>query len=680
MSCGKSNVFEARNAAEELRTKIAHHDHLYYVLNQPEISDADYDEMMQALAALEDHYPEIVVPDSPTQRVPGQPVEGFPIVEHRMPLLSLANAMNVSQLEAWHRRALNLAATDDLAMVCEPKIDGLAVALVYEGDSFVQGATRGDGLRGDNITENLKTIRSVPRQLRRNDAPARFEVRGEVYMPKKAFARLNDSLLDRSQPIFANPRNAAAGSLRQKDPRITASRGLDVWIYQLGWTDGSHPSTHWETLQWLKELGFRINPIIERHQELESIEAYYQRWVDKRHELDYEIDGLVVKVDDLNVQQELGHVGREPRWAVAYKFPPIQGTTKLLDIAINVGRTGSLNPFAILEPVRVGGVTIKQATLHNEDDVRRKDIRIGDTVIVQRAGEVIPQIVGPVVSKRDGSEREFQAPKQCPRCGSEVVRTPGEAMSYCTNSVCPAQVFRWTTHFVQRGAMDIDGLGESWCAELLRHKLIQDPADIYSLQKDQLLSLDRMGPLLAEKILANIEASKEQPLSRLIVALGIRHVGGEMANLLAREFRNMEALSSASLETLAATPGVGPKIAESISAYFRNARNRAIIRKLKDAGVNMKTTAKEADPGGPLAGQSFVITGTMAAISRGKAEELLQSLGAAVNDTVSKKTTFLIVGEGPGSKLQKGEKLGTPQLTEAEFLELLEKHGAKPPV
>ncbi|HXG36360.1 MAG TPA: NAD-dependent DNA ligase LigA, partial [Dehalococcoidia bacterium] len=399
MSCRIDNVFTARNTAEELRVQINHHDYLYYVLNQPEISDAEYDELMRRLKAIEEHYPELITPDSPTQRVPGQPVEGFPVVEHRLPLLSLANAMNSAQLQAWHRRACNLSGLEQFDMVCEPKIDGLAVALVYEDGRLVQGATRGDGWRGDNIIENLKTIRSVPHQLRKR-GPDSFEVRGEVYMPKKAFESLNEALLDRGEQIFANPRNAAAGSLRQKDPRITAARRLDIWIYQLGWAEDNHPDNHLETLEWLRDLGFRINPHITLARDLEEVESYYAAWVDKRHELDYEIDGMVVKVNDFPLQERLGSVGREPRWAVAYKFPPVQATTKLLKIAINVGRTGSLNPFAVLEPVRVGGVIVKQATLHNEDDVRRKDIREGDTVIVQRAGDVIPQVVGPVVSKR----------------------------------------------------------------------------------------------------------------------------------------------------------------------------------------------------------------------------------------------------------------------------------------
>ena len=677
MGCGFDNVFDARKRAEELRSQINYHDYLYYVKNAPEVSDAEYDELMRRLRAIEEHYPELISPDSPTQRVPGQPVEAFGVVEHREPLLSLANAFNYEQLKAWHRRATSLAEVDGFTMVCEPKIDGLAVALVYENGRFVQGATRGDGYRGDNITENLRTIRSIPMQLRSDRVPEGFEVRGEVYMPKPAFERLNERLLDQGETIFANPRNAAAGSLRQKDPRVTASRKLDIWIYQLGWARGSRPPTHWETLRWLGELGFRINPHIARYDSLDAIERHYRQWAEKRHDLEYEIDGLVIKVDEIALWERLGFVGREPRWAAAYKFPPIQATTKLLGIAINVGRTGSLNPFAILEPVRVGGVVLKQAALHNEDDIRRKDIRIGDTVIVQRAGDVIPQVVGPVVSRRTGAERAFVMPKRCPVCGGEVYRPPGEAMSYCANRVCPAQMFRWLTHFVGRGAMDIEGLGEQWCAILLEQGLVQDPADVYYLTREQLLSLERMGPVLAEKLLANIEASKERPLGRLIFALGIRHVGSEIAETLANQLGSLNALASASLEELQAVAAIGPKIAESVHEYFRDERNRRVIEKLRRAGIRMEQERVERKAG-PLTGQSFVITGTLASVPRSRAEGLLRELGADVGTSVTRKTTYLVAGEQPGSKLQKAQGYGTKLMDEETFLRLLREHGAAP--
>lgn len=667
---------EAKLRAEELRSQINYHDYLYYVLNQPEISDAEYDELMRRLRAIESHYPELITPDSPTQRVPQVPIQAFAVVEHREPMLSLANAFNFGQLQAWYRRATAMAGTSAFQMVCEPKIDGLAVSLVYEGGRFVQGATRGDGYRGENITENLRTIRSIPMQLRGGHYPERFEVRGEVYMPKPAFERLNEERAERGEPLFANPRNAAAGSVRQLDPRVTASRRLDIFIYQLGWTEGDEvPRTHWDTLHWLRDLGFRINPHIERFDNLEDVEAFYHEWKERRHNLEYEIDGMVVKIDEMRLWDELGYVGREPRWAIAYKFPPIQATTKLRKIAINVGRTGSLNPFAILEPVQVGGVVVKQATLHNEEDIRRKDIREGDTVIVQRAGDVIPQVVGPVVSKRTGKEKVFEMPKTCPVCGGEVYRPPGEAMSYCSNVSCPAQMFRWVTHWT--GVMDIEGLGEQWVSNLLEHGLIQDPADLYALTKEQLVKLERMGPVLAEKILKNIEASKGRNLSTLLFALGIRHVGSEIAQVLADHFHTLDALAAASVDEISAVEGIGRKIAESVHAYFRDEGKRRIIEKLRAAGVNFeqrRPTPRE----GPLKGRVFVFTGTLHSMPRGRAEQLVSELGAEAASSVTRRVTHLVAGMDPGSKLQKAQAYGIPVLTEEEFLTILREHGAEP--
>jgi len=670
------DLFQARQRIEELRALIRYHDHRYYVLDSPEISDAEYDELMRELRELEERFPQLITPDSPTQRVAGQPVEAFGVVEHRLPLLSLANAFNYDELKAWYRRAITLLEVEGFPLVCEPKIDGLAVALVYEEGRFVQGATRGDGYRGENISENLRTVRSIPMRLLAKDAPPRFEVRGEVYMSKAAFERLNEERAEQGQPLFANPRNAAAGSVRQLDPRITAQRSLDIWVYQLGWAEGPHPASHWETMHWLQEMGFRVNPHIAHYEGLEGVERHYQGWVDRRHDLEYEIDGLVVKCDPFQYYERLGVVGREPRWAVAYKFPPIQATTKLQAIEINIGRTGSLNPFAVLDPVRVGGVTISKATLHNEEDIRRKDIRVGDTVIVQRAGEVIPQVVGPVVSKRTGQEKLFVMPERCPVCQTVVVRPEGEVMRYCPNPGCPAQVFRWLTHFVSRGAMDIEGLGESWCYVLLAQGLVKDPADIYSLTKEQLVGLERMGEKSAENLLAAIKASKERPLSRLIFALGIRHVGAEMAAILANHFGSIDALARASREELASIPTVGPKIAESVYQYFQEDSNLGVIEKLRQAGVRLAEEAPPAPVEGPLAGLTFVVTGTLASMSRSRAEELIRQLGGSAGDSVTKKTDYLVVGESPGSKLQKAQQYGTKLLTEAEFLALLRKYGA----
>ena len=669
-------LFDARLRAEELRAQIRYHDYRYYVLDSPEISDAEYDVLMRELKDIETRFPQLITPDSPTQRVAGQPVEAFGVVQHRLPLLSLANAFSDAELRAWYRRAVTLLEVEGFPMVCEPKIDGLAVALVYENGRFAQGATRGDGYRGENISENLRTIRSIPMRLLAKDAPGRFEVRGEVYMPKAAFERLNQELADRGEKLFMNPRNAAAGSVRQKNPQVSARRPLDIWVYQLGWAEGHYPPTHWETLHWLGEMGFRINPHIARYESLDRVEQHYRQWADRRHELEYEIDGMVVKVDPLEYHERLGVVGREPRWAIAYKFPPIQATTTLHRIEINIGRTGSLNPYAVLEPVRVGGVVVKQATLHNEEDIRRKDIRVGDAVIVQRAGDVIPQVVGPVVSKRTGREQVFVMPERCPACGTPVVRPENEVMRYCPNPACPAQVFRWLTHFVSRGAMDIDGLGESWCYILLRDNLIRDPGDIYSLTKEQLVALERMGEKSADNLLRAIERSKDRPLSRLIFALGIRHVGFEIAGLLANNFRSIDALARAEQEELEEIPTVGPRIAESVYQWFRDESNLQVLDKLRRAGVPMAEEAPPAPPTGPLAGQSFVITGTLASLPRSRAEELIRGLGGSASDSVTKKTDYLVVGEAPGSKLQKAQQYGTKILNEQELLELLRKHGA----
>ncbi|MCH7997919.1 MAG: NAD-dependent DNA ligase LigA [Chloroflexi bacterium] len=671
MSCGIERVQEARLAAEELRSQVNYHDDLYFAKDAPEISDAEYDELMRRLRAIEAHYPELITPDSPTQRVSGRPVATFTVVNHREPLLSLANAFDLDALRAWHRRAADLAGVEEFDMIVEPKIDGLAVALVYEDGRFLQGATRGDGLRGENITENLRTIRSIPRQVRGDRVPKRFEVRGEVYMSKTAFEQLNVQRTDEGEPLFANPRNAAAGAVRQKDPRITASRRLDIWVYQLGWADGGKTlDSQWKSLQWLAKLGFSVNSHIARCRDLEDVQRRYEEWAEKRHGLEYEIDGLVVKIDSLDLQQRLGFVGREPRWAAAYKFPPIQATTKLLRIDVNVGRTGSLNPFAVLEPVQVGGVVVKQATLHNEDDVRRKDIRVGDTVIVQRAGDVIPQVVGPVMGKRTGKRRRFVMPKRCPICDGEVVRPESEAMSYCVNTTCPAQVFRWLTHFASRGAMDVDGLGEQWAYVLLDKGLVKDPSDLFSLTREQLLELDRMGEKSADKIMANIQAAKSRPLSRLLFALGIRHVGSEIAETLANEYGSLEAIADADREELEAIAAIGPKIAESVRAYFGGKRQRKLIQKLKRAGVNMKQ--EHATPAeGPLAGQTFVVTGTLASMTRSEAEAKLKALGADIGSSVTKKTTCLVTGEPPGSKLQKAQQYDTKLMDERELLRLL---------
>jgi len=547
--------------------------------------------------------------------------------------------------------------------------------LTYVDGLLVTGATRGDGYRGEDITQNLKTIRSIPLSVPK-EAPPRFEVRGEVYLPKDGFKKLNEERAKAGLPLFANPRNAAAGSVRQLDSSITARRPLDIFVYGLGWAEGKAvPDTHWEIMQYLKSLGFKINPNSALRHSLDEAEKYYQNWAESREKSPYEADGIVAKVNSIALRQELGTVAHEPRWAIAYKFPAIQGTTKLIDIGINVGRTGSLNPYAILEPVRVGGVVISSAALHNEEDIHRKDIRIGDWVVVQRAGEVIPEIVEPIVSRRTGKEKIFSMPGRCPVCGSEVIKPEGEAMHRCTNAACPSQALERIKHFVSRGAMDIDGVGEKLCQALFEAGLIKDAADLYYLTREQLLSLERMADKSVSNVLNSIEKSKDRPLARVVFALGILHVGDQYAELLAEHFNSIDALAKASEEDLLSLPSVGPKIAESIMAFFRQEGNKQIIKKLKKRGVRLeREKVKEAKPEElSLAGLEFVLTGKLESLSRSEAEAKIKALGGKAGSDVTKKTSYVVVGTDPSSKLAKAEKLGVKTLSEAEFLDLLNK-------
>jgi DNA ligase (NAD+) len=676
---------QIKQRIEKLKAEINHHNYRYYVLDSPEISDAEYDELMRELAKLEEEYPQFLTPDSPTQRVGAAPVEAFGVVEHPIPLLSLGNAFSTDELTAWYKRTSRLIAGEKFDFAGEHKIDGLAVALTYVNGRFTTGATRGDGVRGEDITQNLRTIRSIPLSVSR-DAPPRFEVRGEVFLPRAGFHKLNQERAKEGLPLFANPRNAAAGSVRQLDPRITAKRPLDIYIYMLGYAEGkATPPTHWETMEYLKSLGFKINPNNRLLTAIEQVEEFHHTWTERRESLPYEADGIVVKVNQLDLQERLGAIGHEPRWAIAYKFPAVQGTTRLIDIGISVGRTGTLNPYAILEPVAVGGVTIKSAALHNEDDIRRKDIRISDTVLIQRAGEVIPEVVEPIKSKRTGKEKEFRLLEKifdkdkkrpaCPVCGAEVVKPEGEVMYYCSNAACPAQVQERMEHFVSRGGMDIRGIGESNSALLLREGLVKNVADLYDLKnkKDQLLKLERMAEKSVSNMLNAIEKSKDTPLARVIFALGIRHVGEEMAEILARHFGSMDKLANASREELMSTPTVGPKIADSIAAFFRQEENRKIIQRLKAAGVKLEE--KKAKPEElPLAGLEFVITGRLEAFSRQEAETRIKALGGTTGSSVTKKTSYLVVGADPGgTKFTKAQELGTKQINEAELLRLLKK-------
>jgi len=662
----------AKKQIAELRERLSYHSYRYYTLDSPEISDAEYDRMMVELRRLEEQYPKLITPESPTQRVGAAPLVEFGTVEHPRPLLSLANVFSDDELLAWHKRISNLVPNQIMDFACELKMDGLAVALTYVDGKLVRGATRGDGFKGEDVTQNLRTIKSIPLAVPKH-APKKFEVRGEVYLSKKGFEKLNRERAEEDMPLFANPRNAAAGSLRQLDPRITARRPLDIYIYSLGYIDDASiktPATHWETMEYLKSLGFRISPYSFKSADIKGATDYYRRWCDWREQLDFEADGVVIKVNSLALQETLGAVGHDPRWAVAYKFPAIQATTKLLDIGINVGRTGSLNPYAILEPVSVGGVTIKRATLHNEDDIRRKDLRIGDTVIIQRAGEVIPEIVAPVPSKRTGAEKIFTIPTRCPVCGSEVFRSEDEAIARCTNASCPAQLQRLLAHFVSRNAMDIEGIGEKIAVALIDKGLVKDAADLYSLTEDQLLTMDGIKEKSASNLLNAINESKERPLGRLIFALGIRHVGAEIADILAGHFGSIEALSRATGDDLTQIAGIGPKIAESIVAFFQNDSNRSIIERLKRAGVALTERAEEQQDL-PLKGQQFVLTGTLGSLARNDAEARIRALGGGVGSSVSKKTTYVVAGADPGSKLEKAQKLGVKIIDEGEFLKLI---------
>jgi DNA ligase (NAD+) len=656
--------------AEELRQQIDHHNYRYYVLDSPEIADAEYDALMQELRQIEGDHPELQSPDSPTQRVGAGPAAQFAVVQHRVPMLSLSNAFSSDALQAWYDRAVRLVGRDIKGFTIEPKIDGLAIMLRYENGRLVVGATRGDGLLGEDITANLKTVRSVP--LRLNGKPPSFlEVRGEVYLSRAAFQKINDERASSGQPLFANPRNCAAGSVRQLDSRITARRPLDVFIYALGEAEGWRPRAQSEMLDAFLQWGFKTNPNNARCQTIDEVIDACEKWEHRRESLAYEIDGVVVKVDDLHLQGELGAVGREPRWATAFKFPPMQATTVLKDIGINVGRTGSLNPYAILEPVQVSGVTVKQASLHNEDDLRRKDIRIGDTVLVQRAGEVIPQVIGPILSKRPKSAKPYVLPTRCPVCGSDVIRPEGEAMARCTGGFakCVAQRFELLAHFVGRGSMDIETLGAKLAWTLIDKGLVYDPGDLYSLTREQLVGLERMGDKSAQNVLDNVARSKQRSLTSVLFALGIRYVGYQNAELLARAFGSMDQLRQASLDDILAVEGIGPKIAESVHAWFGDADNLRVVDKLVAAGVNMVEAS--ASTSGPLAGVTIVVTGRLEHHTRGQIEQRIKDLGGVVGDSVSKKTNYLIAGEDAGSKLGRAQKLGTPILDEAAFDELV---------
>jgi DNA ligase (NAD+) len=684
--------------AEELRAQIRYHNHRYHVLDDPLISDAEYDALMRELRAIEDSHPELVTADSPTRRVGGVASEKFAKVRHPVPMLSLGNAFDEGGLRAWRDRVLKLLGEGTpITYVLEPKIDGLAVALTYEGGRLVRGATRGDGEIGEDVTANLRTIPSVPLALRSsadlklqlaetntaNPDPSAvsnlqspipsIEVRGEVYMRIADFERLNQRLAAAGEKVAANPRNAAAGSLRQKDPGVTAGRPLRFFAYAVGPVTGIEIGSQWETLQILQALGFPVNRDARRFTDFEQALAYCREWMARRDTLDFEADGIVIKVDSFAQQRELGVVGRDPRWAVAFKFPAREATSKLLDIVVNVGRTGVITPNAAIEPVNIGGVTVRNASLHNADYIAERDIRIGDYVIVKRAGDVIPYIIGPVVERRDGSERPWKMPDVCPACGTPLERPEGEVAYRCPNfGVCPAQLVRRVEYFVSRGALDIVGIGERQAEFFVERGLVKDVADLYRLQAEDLRGLEGYGEKKIGNLLAAIESSKQRPLHRVIVGLGIRFVGEVVAQLLAARVGSLDALAAASEEQIDAIDGIGPAIAQSVVQFFAVPANRDLVQKLKQVGVRTEADAPVQPAGDGLAGRTFVITGTLPTLSREQATEFIQSHGGKVTGSVTKKTSYLVVGADPGgAKYTKAVELGIPQLDEAGLLALI---------
>ena len=653
-----------------LRKYIHRHNHLYHVLDQPEISDSQYDELMRELRRLEKVDASLVTPDSPTQRVGAAPREGFLEVRHVSHMLSLGNAFDDKEFMEWHKRTASLLDDVEFDMVCELKYDGLAVSLVYEDGVFIRGATRGDGYTGEDITLNLRTIKTVPLRTI-NSVEGRFEVRGEVLFPKSEFQRFNENRVEQGLSPYANPRNTAAGSVRQLDPHVTAERSLEIFVYNLGESESVMPDNHWDALAVLADRGFRINRNNRLVATPEEAIDFYKSWLETAEDLDYGCDGIVVKVNRFDLQRHLGVVGREPRWAIAYKFPATQSVTQLLDIRVNVGRTGSLNPYAVLDPVDVGGAIVKQATLHNEDYIGAKDLRIGDWVVVERAGEVIPQVVSVITGRRTGDEKPFSMPSRCPSCAHRANRPDGEAMSSCVNAACSAQIHRLLEHFVGRGAMDIEGLGPKQTMMFLEQGLIEDVADIYSLSSDDMLKMERFGEKKVSNLLAAIEQSKNRPFERVLVALGIGHVGSEVAALLARRFRTMDALMAASEEDLNAIPSIGPIIASTVATYFREKSNRRLVEKLRRADVRLEDEQGSEPEQRVLDGYRFVVTGRLQDFSRSQIEERIKELGGAVSGSISGNTDYLIAGEDAGSKLASAESAGVSVLDEQGFLRLV---------
>jgi DNA ligase (NAD+) len=665
-----------RRRAEALRKQLRRHNYLYYVLNQPEISDADYDRLFRELQDLEAKYPQLVTPDSPTQRIGAAPLESFATVRHRVPMLSLGNAFDEQEVRAFDERVkryLGLSSDEAIDYVCELKVDGLAVSLTYQNGVLTSGSTRGDGFTGEDVTQNLRTIRAIPLRVICEDAPPLIEVRGEVYLDRREFARINREREEQGQPLFANPRNAAAGSVRQLDSSITARRRLDIIVYGIGAAEGVSFEPHSDILDYLVKCGFRASPQRKLCHGVDQAIAYCQEWQSKHVDLTYGADGVVIKVNSLALQGQLGQVSRSPRWAVAYKFPPEEQTTVVKDIFVSVGRTGALTPVAVMEPVVVSGSTVQMATLHNEDEVARKDVRIGDTVVIRKAGDVIPEVLSVVTGKRTGRERRFVMPTKCPVCSADAVREEGEAVRRCTGIACPAQVNGRIEHFFSRGGVNAEGVGPKIIAQLTAQQMVRDPADMYFLTRDDLLKLERMGDKLAENTLSAIASTKRPPLARLIYGLGIRHVGEHVAEVLAARFGSLDRLAQANEEELAQTPEIGPVIAEAIAVFFRQQQTKRLLDKLVKARVSAQAPARAAArAGGPFAGKTVVFTGTIS-IPRAQAEAMVKAQGGRASSSVSKSTDFVVAGEDPGSKYEKARELDVTILTEDEFRRMIER-------
>jgi len=656
---------EAAKRIKKLREEIKYHEKKYYVDNDPQISDYEFDLLVKELENLENQFPDLITPESPTQRVGEQPLAGFASVTHRMPMLSLDNCYSIEELREFEERIKKIILSQKIEYVVELKIDGLGISIIYRQGKYFQAVTRGDGFRGDDVTPSVKTIRSLPLEI---DDSREVEVRGEIYLPFKSFLAINKEREKNGEPLFANPRNAAAGSLRLLDPRQVSSRKLDVFLYYI-FIEGREMESQWQNMQMLKKLGFKTNPHSHLCHSLDEVIAYWQEWCQRRDSLDYDVDGVVIKVNSTQHRLQLGSTAKFPRWAISFKFPARQATTKIKDIVIQVGRTGALTPVALLEPVKLAGITISRSTLHNEDEIKRKDIRIGDYVLIERSGDVIPKVVSVMKERRSGHEVPFVFPRRCPVCHTAVYKPEGEAVARCPNPSCPARLRESLLHFASRRAMNIEGLGEAVLDQLLEKKLVKAIPDLYSLKLEDLVKMERMGFKSSQNLLEEIEKSKKREVSRLIYALGVRYVGERTAQILASHFKSIDNLQRASLEELTHVEGIGSKVAESIVFFFKQPANIELLRKLKEAGLNFKVK-EEKEGAKPLAGQVFVLTGKLTTLTRDEASYIIEELGGTVSSSVTKKTNYVVVGESPGSKLRRAQELGIPLLNEQEFLKL----------